>query len=121
MNNRGQVLIIFVLLIPLLILFLAFVVDNLYIAYHMSKLTQINNLVLKDAVRMELTTDEIEDYIYQNDQEITIKLLVKTDNHIAITLEKRIKSIFGRIIGEEYYTIISKKEIDYQSESLHNQ
>ncbi len=111
MNNKGQVLVIFILIIPLLLVALAYVVDNTYIAYHMNKLNQLNYLVLNDASKMELTNAEISDYVHKNDSEVRVDEISITSNKIEIILKKEIKSIFGNIIGIKNYELVSKKNI----------
>lgn len=109
MNNKGQVLILFVLIIPILLLGVTYIIDNIYISYHTNKLNGINSLVIKDAEINELDSEKIEKYIKKNDNDIEIELIKINENKIEIKLSKRIKSIFGIIIGKDSYTIKSSK------------
>ena len=111
MNNKGQVLVVFVLIIPLLLLLATYLVDNIYILYNTNKLNELDYLILKDAKEMELTKQEIEDYIYKNDPDIIIKSIDITPNKIEIVLNKEIKSIFGFIIGKDKYLLKVDKSI----------
>ena len=110
MNNRGQVLILFVLIIPILILGAAYIVDNIYISYHTNRLNNINSLIINDSVIEKLEEEQIVEYVHKNDEEINVKVIYD-DSQIKITLTKRIKSIFGVIIGKNYYDLNSTKSL----------
>lgn len=106
-NNRGQVLVIFVILLPLLFLFCAYVVDVSYISYHKNKLDNINSLVsdyVLDNPNVEI--DEIGRLVRQNDKEVMITN-INLNDVVEINLEKEVKSIFGRLIGKNTYIIKS--------------
>lgn len=123
-NNHGQVLVIFVILLPVLFLFAAYVIDVSYIMYHKNKLDNINALV-SDYV-LENPNVSVEDagkLIRENDSEVMIKK-ISFDEKIDISLEKEIKSIFGRLIGKNSYVIksnVSKEKVildDYVEDGL---
>lgn len=106
-NNHGQVLVIFVILLPLLFLFCAYIVDISYISYNKNRLDNINNLI-KDYVldNPNVEIDEVGKLVRQNDKEVMITKISLEDD-IEIILEKEIKSIFGRLIGKNIYKITS--------------
>lgn len=112
MNNKGQVLVLFVLIIPLLLLGAAYIIDNTYISYNTNKLNQINSLVIKDAAINKMTVEEIKEYIAKNDKDIEIDLVLVDSNKIEINLKKNINSLFGNIIGKSSYTLTSKKSLN---------
>ena len=70
MNNKGQVLIVFVLLMPLLIVLGAYIVDSSYIAYHVNKLNGINSLAINEAKNNDLDIFEVKDYVTKNDERL---------------------------------------------------
>ena len=111
MNNKGQVLVLFILIIPILILGAAYIVDNIYISYHSNRLNNINSLVIKDTSINKLTEEQIVEYVKKNDEDINVKVIY-VGSKIKITLTKRIKSIFGGIIGKNYYDLNSIKLLD---------
>lgn len=107
MNKKGQVLVIFVILLPLLLLFSAYVVDTTIINYNKNRLDNINKIVddyIKD--KDGVNKSDIEDLLKKNDKDIVIKNM-DLDNNIDITLEKEIDSIFGKFIGKDKYIIKS--------------
>lgn len=112
MNNKGQVLVLFVLLIPFLLMLGAYIVDTSYISYHNIKVNGINDLVIEKISEENLNRIEIEEYIKRNDKELSIVKLNITDTKIEMTLKKEIKSIFGNIIGKSKYEILSTKTLN---------
>lgn len=111
MNKKGQVLILFVLIIPILMLLSTYIVDNVYITYNKNKLNQINELIIEDVSRGNLEIDDIEEYINKNDKDIKIKYIYLGDDEVQIILKKDIKSLFGKIIGQDSYSLTSDKKV----------
>lgn len=111
MNKKGQVLILFVLIIPVLVLLSAYIVDNVYIAYNKNRLNQINELVIEDASKGILEIDDISEYVNKNDKDIDVKFVYLGDDEVEIILKKDIKSLFGRIIGQDNYSLTSDKKL----------
>lgn len=106
-NNRGQVLVIFVILLPILFIFAAYVVDISYITYHKNKLDNINTLLSNYALdNPNIDVAEIGKLTRENDSEVIIKK-ISLDEKIEIELEKEVNSIFGRLIGKNTYAIKS--------------
>ena len=118
MNNKGQALIFFVLILPLLLLLAAYIVDNTYIAYNTNKLNQINKLIVKDAVINKMTKEEIKEYEEKNDKDIKIDFMFVSSDKVELTLKKEIKSLFGSIIGKDHYTLTSKESFDYTNDDF---
>lgn len=111
MNNKGQTLVIFVLLLPLFILLVAYVVDTSILFYEKNKLDDINKMVIEYKMyHVEENEKKIKDYILKNDKEIKIKNIKMDEEKIKLHLSKKVKSIFGRIIGFNYYNVDSSYE-----------
>jgi len=111
MNNKGQVLVLFVLIIPFLLLLGVYIVDMCYISYHNNQLNNINTLVINDAIELGLNENEIKEYINKNDPSLKIKQLEVTSSTIKMTLTKEVKSIFGTVIGKRNYALTSSKVV----------
>lgn len=97
LNNKAQTLVIFVLLLPIIILFLVYVLDVVNINYEKMKLDNISNMIVEEI---------------KKDEDLDICLLVeKNDSDIEcevneeIVLKKRIKSLFGNFTKKEFYEI----------------
>ena len=103
MNNRGQTLIIFVILIPVVVVMLALVVDIGYMNIEKIKYQGIVELAMKEgmekqsveALEKSLELNEIEKSEYQ----------VSYQNDVEVLFDKKVSSIFGRIIAIEDYEI----------------
>lgn len=108
MNNKGQVLVMFVLLLPLFFILTAYVVDKSYMLYESNKLNSINHSVINSIVNSSLTNDEIIELVHKNDNDITI-VEVTLEPNIKIVLEKEINSIFGHLIGLNKYVVRSSE------------
>ena len=107
MNNKGQALVIFLILLPILLGLCALVIDSAYIVANKNKLTNINEIAIRDTLDGK-SKKEVEEEIKINDKNIEIMSFKKEDNKVSIHLQNNIKSIFGSIIGYEKYEINSK-------------
>ena len=99
MNNKGQTLVVFVLLLPFLFLVFAYLFDKCYITYQQRNQNEIGKILCKQIEKTE-NIESIQELAYENDRK-----LEKIEYHPTkreIILEKRISSIFGRTIKQEY-------------------
>ena len=106
MNNKGQTLVVFILLIPLLLILGAFIVDNSMIVYKNLELTHITKDIIKsNFTKKDLSEEEIK-IIYEKNN-ITIKNIdiSKQDNSLSIKVSYEIESIFGKLINIKNYDI----------------
>lgn len=100
LNNKGQSLVIFVIVLPILLLFISYVFDVITINYEKNRLNNIA-VQIKDNVNT-LTDDEIVILVNKNDKEIDVDIKEK-----EIKLSKKIKGVFNKITKQEYYNINS--------------
>ena len=114
MNRNGQVLVSFLLILPLLLIILVFVVDMGLMKVSVRKVEH----VIKEAITYELKSSEISDsrvndYIKNNLSDIKdINIVVGTDN-IKVSVSVYKKSIFNSLIKNKNYTI-SKSYYGYK-------
>ena len=115
MNNRGQTLIFFVLVIPLLLTILAFVVDTGLILKEYTRFTSTTRTILKTITYETENYQEKVKQLYEKNKIPTknLKIEIKA-KEIQISNEFEIKSIFGNIIGIKSYKI--KKTIKQKKE-----
>lgn len=118
MNNKGQSLILFVLVMPILVGFLAFFVDISMVNYEKSRIDGVilNNLEIvvdKDIRDLE----KIENVFIDNS--VNVKDISISEDVVLVEVDTNIKSIFGRILNFDMYRLkISykgnylKKEVD---------
>lgn len=100
MNKHGGTLILFIILIPIIIIFMAFVVDLGLTRSRKIKLMETTKEIIKDNFDKEDT--QIIEIFKKNGIQANIK---RDDNKLNIKIEEDIKSIFGSIIGIKSYKI----------------
>lgn len=109
LNNNGQILIMFVLILPVLVLLIGVVLNKSVLTYEKNKLDNINNLVIEEYIDEEtIYTGEVIDYILKNDNSIVIDKIDIKDDYVSIKMTKNINSFFAGIIGEEHFTVVSE-------------
>lgn len=114
MNRKGQVLVSFLLVLPLLLILLVFIVDMGLMKVDERKVEH----VIKEAINYELKSSEINDlrvnnYIRNNLSDIRdVNVVVGTDN-IKVSVSVYKKSIFNSLIKNKNYTI-SKSYYGYK-------
>lgn len=114
MNRNGQVLVSFLLVLPLLLILLVFIVDMGLMKVDERKVEH----VIKEAINYELKSSEINDlrvnnYIRNNLSDIRdVNVVVGTDN-IKVSVSVYKKSIFNSLIKNKNYTI-SKSYYGYK-------
>lgn len=110
MNRRGQVLVGFVILLPLLVMFIAYIVDNGILAQNKAKLDELTKSVIAYALEdRSRTTEQITKYIVKNESNLK-EINVLLDEDVQIQLVKTVPSVFGKAIGIQQYTITSYYE-----------
>ena len=106
MNNKGQTLVLFVLMLPIIIFIMLLVIDVSNMVITKQELNNINKMVLNyglDIIEEENIENKLEDMINKNisTNEHTIKI---DDGTIEIDLKKEIKGI---ITKEKIYEVKS--------------
>ena len=113
MNNKGQVLVIFVMILPVLLLGAACIVDSSYMMYHKNRLDNINYDVLNSVKdKIDLSEEDIVELISMNNSkivndEISIEMTNTEVRDICIDNYVYVDSIFGGLIGFDEYKIKS--------------
>lgn len=113
MNNKGQTLIIFVILVPIIITMMALVVDVGMLENKVLKTKNIVDVAIKEYFNKEDVT-VISKTLEENDIS-TDKLVIKrTDNEVGVNVEYEISSLFGKIVGLQKYDVkVKRKGINY--------
>ena len=110
LNNRGQSLVMFVVIVPLLLLVLAMVVDIGNLVNNKIEINSVNKLAISygiDNIDKDNIENEVKNIINKNYKDIDdIKISIQ-DEKISIDLKYYSKSIFGNIIGTKGYLIES--------------
>ena len=122
-NNKGQSLVMFVLIIPIFLLILTLVYDVGNAIYEKDRLSNTNYLAIKYGLNNidTATENDLKDLIEQNTSNVKKIYVTIEDNQIEIKIEKDVKSIIGKIFNfnlveiKSYYKgkiINDKKEIE---------
>ena len=104
MNNKGQTLIIFVILIPILILVAALVVDTGLMTFKKERYRGI----IENGIEEYFDTgnvEETEKIFSLNDIPKEEYTIIVQENQIEVSLNTSIEAIFGKIINIEEYEI----------------
>lgn len=108
MNKKGQALVMFVMLLPIILMLFAYVFDSSYIVLEENKLNEVATESLKYLEDKDI--DKVKEFIYKNNENINIVDLDKNYIHIKYDL----KPIFGRFVGYDSYHL----ESIYESEII---
>ena len=106
MNNKGQALVLFILILPLLLIVLGMVVDLGMIGISKKKVdTVVQNILFHSFEIREEKTDE--DLMSEMDRLITINLgsvnrKIEIGEHIYITVEKKMEPLFPSLLKPKY-------------------
>lgn len=113
MNNKhGQVLVTFLLLLPILLMFLGIIID---MGYNYIEKRKMND-VIKDTIvyafdhieeDSTLLRDNMNNLITKNIDGIKENNIIIETNYIKITLSIESKGLFGKILNKNLYQITS--------------
>ena len=101
MNKKGQTLVIFVIILPIIIMLFAYIFDSSMLYLENRNLTKLKEEAV-EYLNSGMEKEKITEFIKANDKKIKINI---KDNDII--LKKEIGSVFGRIIGKTTYKIES--------------
>ena len=104
MNKRGQTLIIFVMLIPIILTIAALVIDVGLLYYKKNEYTGIVEESIKEYFKDEDLTSALET-LTLNGVSLDDVLVSATDETISVILDTKVDSIFGKVIRINDYEI----------------
>ena len=104
MNKRGQSLIMFVLILPLISLFIAFFIGSSLSLYEKNKIDGIITSNMEEAINNDIRDDiKIRNAIKKNDNmEVTVNIV---DDNLQVIVKSNKKSIFGKLLKFNYYDL----------------
>lgn len=106
LNNKGQALVMFVCLLPILIAVVGVVIDVSSMTISKNKLNNINKIAVSLFKDVNNSSEDIINIIKINDE--NIKNIMINKEKKTVIIDKEINSIFGGIIGIKKYKIVSK-------------
>lgn len=118
-NNKGQSLVMFVLIIPIFLLILTLVYDVGNAIYEKDRLSNINYLTIEYGLNNidTVTENDLKNLIDQNTSNLKYIYVTIEDNQIEIKMEKDAKSIIGKMFNFNLVKIISH----YKGKIINNQ
>ncbi len=104
-NNKGQVLVLFIILLPVLVLVAALVIDTGLILKEKSKLVGTTKTIMAEIINREDREIVGKDLYTKNDIPITNLKITKENEQLKIKNYYFVDSIFGNTIGIKNYKI----------------
>ena len=114
MNNKGQSLILFVVILPLIFIFGVFVFDLSNVYTQKSRLDNLAYDALYNKYTYHKTINETSQFVNLSDPKVKIDEL--TDD--SICLSKDTEPIFGDVVGYKYYKVKSCYEANVTNSIL---
>ncbi len=103
MNNKGQTLALFIILIPLILIIFAFIIDTAIITHNKVKLESLTRTIIKTSIERNDKNDIIKLY---NDNDIKYeKIDISFDEGLHIKIEIKVDSMMGKVIGKKHYIV----------------
>lgn len=101
LNNRGQSLVMFIILLPILLLIFTLVYDVGNAIYEKDKISNINYMVVEYSLDNidDVNEDDLKTLILKNDDNIDDVSIVIINNGVDISLQKDINGVFGKIFN----------------------
>lgn len=109
LNNKGQSLVMFICLLPILLLIVLAIVDVSRMVIEKNKLNNINYIAIwyySNHKEDDDVTERIISLVKRNDEDI-INVRINKDKN-TIYFDKKIDSTMGKIIGISEYEIVSE-------------
>lgn len=118
-NNKGQSLVMFVLIIPIFLLILTLVYNVGNAIYEKDRLSNTNYLTIEYGLNNidTVTENDLKNLIEQNTSNLKYIYITIEENQIEIKIEKDAKSIIGKMFNFNLVKIISH----YKGKIINNQ
>ncbi len=110
LNNRGQSLVMFILIIPIILLLLVLIYDVAGALYEKNRLSNTSYLAEEYALDNIDSIDEnnVIDYILKNSENLNNISVIIKDGAVDIELDKKIKGVFGKSLNFDLVEVKSK-------------
>ncbi len=110
LNNKGQSLVIFILIIPIILLLFVLIYDVADAIYEKNRLSNTSYLAIEYALDNINSIDEnsVVDYILKNSDNLNNISVIIEDGKVDIELGKNIKGFFGKSFNFDLVEIKTK-------------
>ena len=97
MNNKGQVLVVFIILIPILFMLIGIIFDVCYASYEKGKIENNLEYILKTSLENNLSESEIEDLLDKNIDNIENYNISFDNNVLTIYIDANVDGVFKNL------------------------
>lgn len=119
LNNKGQTLVVFILLLPVFLALCAFVIDVGLMSYENIKLKNATKSILTSVVeKNKINEENIKDLYKKNDINIDNLEIEINSETINIENDYYIPSIFGKILQIEEYEVRIKAKMNISNKKV---
>lgn len=121
LNNKGQTLIMFILLIPFILVIMALVIDTSFVYKEKIKFQSVTKTIMKTTYENKDATDFNDKIInlYKKNGIYTNNIVIKVNSDsVVIKNQAKVKSVFGNIIGIKNYEVKFLYKIYKENESI---
>lgn len=121
LNNKGQTLIMFILLIPFILVIMALVIDTSFVYKEKIKFQSVTKTIMKTTYENKDATDFNDKIInlYKKNGIYTNNIVIKVNSDsVVIKNQAKVKSVFGNIIGIKNYGVKFSYKIYKENESI---
>ena len=111
LNNKGQSLVLFIMIIPILLLIMVFVYDMGMLLYEKDRLSNTVNMAVDYSLdNKEVSDEEIKELIDRNiTEEVEVKI-DRNDDSIEIEVSEEVSFIFSNLFDFDFTKIVVKYE-----------
>lgn len=100
-NNKGQALVLFIALLPLILLVLLGTLEVINLAYQKSKILSTSKSIIASC--LDNCADEEIKKLYQDNNLNYENMAITTEDNINIKAEFKLESMLGDLINSKYY------------------
>lgn len=111
-TNKGQVLVLFLLLLPFILIFMAMIIDYGLLLVNKKNIESNIEEILNEATSNNITKEQIEFLLEKNITDINYKEVTIENKKITIRIKKKIKGGFLNIVKKELFNIDIEKTKD---------
>lgn len=110
LNNKGQTLVLFVMLLPIMLLVMVLVFDIGKSIVQKQKLDNISFMIVSYGIEhskddnIEGTLKELVTLNYKDATDVEV--LVK-DDYVSVSLSGKVKGVFGNLVGKSFFEVRS--------------
>lgn len=103
MNRKGQSLVLFIIILPVMLVLFSVLIETVYISYQKQKLYSVTKTIIASSLERNDKNDIIN--LYKDNNIVLESIDISNDLGISIKAKEKVNSLMGKIINKENYTI----------------